>query len=104
VTPALLLESVNEGDFAGLIFGEKFLHVGDRQKSGNHLLFFTKARDVHRLMYEPQMDAGFITAHGGVERRLAVEEVDCKSELVAIEIGRYTHIRDIKHWHCLRQL
>jgi hypothetical protein len=71
---------VNEGDFAGLIFREKSLHVRDRQKSSNHLLLFEKARDVHRLMYESQMDAGFITTDGGVERRLAVEEVDCKSD------------------------
>jgi hypothetical protein len=55
-------------------------------------------------MYESQMDAGFITADGGVERRLAVEEVDCKSELVALEIGRCLHIRHIKYRHCLRKL
>ena len=58
-----------------MIFREKSLHVGDRQKCSNHLLLFAKTRNVHRLMYESQMDAGFITADGGVERRLAVEEV-----------------------------
>ena len=34
-----------------------------------------------------------IAADSSVEYRVAMEEVDCKPELIAIIIGRYLHVR-----------
>jgi hypothetical protein len=96
--PGFFPQRLSKVDTSSSVLREKTLDVIDLNKGRQQaILSFANAGSEDRLVDEPEVESGGASTHGAVERRIAVQEIDRKAELVAKESSRGFDIRNEHH-------
>src|ERR1700693_3234561 len=89
-TPWLLLKCLMEGDSCSLITQKQlfdFVRGGQRDGSGQQMFALANIASEHGFADHPHVEARIVADDLPVVGRIAIDECDCETELVCIEIA-----------------